>query len=259
MLSLTSTLSCVPAAGDGRDRETLSLAFMAANTLTTRIMHDINEAAGKLRQLPCIPVEERRLPGITSLKRSEGEGRLTFHINGRHAQQQDDRELYIATEDRSNKTLIIKFTKRYCLALHNLCAAANHAPKVLAYELLPGGWHAVTMEYIEHAPSLDDAVTRWGAESMKYAVDGLRKLVAEFHAAGYVHGDLRGANILADQTNFWLIDFDWGGKRGEAKYPSLSLNEQVLKGRTVQTDLMIRKEDDDAVLAETFAILKLAP
>ncbi len=72
-------------------------------------------------------------------------------------------------------------------------------------------------------------------------------------------GTYGGANILADQTNFWLIDFDWGGKRGEAKYPSLSLNEQVLKGRTVQTDLMIRKEDDDAVLAETFAILKLAP
>ena len=95
---------------------------------------------------------------------------------------------------------------------------------------------------------------------MKYAVDGLRKLVAEFHAEGYVHGDLRGANILADQTNFCqLIDFDWGGKCGEAKYPTLSLNEQLTKGRTNETDLIIRKEDGDAVLTGTLAILKLAP
>ena len=195
MVSLTSTLSCVRAAAGERDRETLSLAFMAANTLATRIMHDTDEAAGKLGQLPCIPVEDRRLPGITSLQRHEGEGRLKFNIDCRHPPEQDDRELYIATEDRSDKTLLIKFAKRYCLALHNLCGAANHAPKVLAYEVLPGGWHAVAMDFIEEVPSLDEAVTRWGAESMKYAVDGLRKLVAEFHAEGYVHGDLRGANI----------------------------------------------------------------
>lgn len=59
------------------------------------------------------------------------------------------------------------------------------------------------MEFIDQ-PTLNDAVTLWGVEDMKYSIEGLRKLVAEFHAEGFVHGDLRGVNILANQKNFWL-------------------------------------------------------
>lgn len=135
LVSLTPTLSCVPTATDKRDRETLCLAFMAANTLATRIMHDIDECIGKLEELPInaiIPFEQRYLPDITSLKLLNKEERFKFHINKRHPQEQDDRELYIATEEGTETQVIIKFTKQYCLALQNLCSRVNHAPRVLA-------------------------------------------------------------------------------------------------------------------------------
>lgn len=51
-----------------------------------------------------------------------------------------------------------------------------------------------------------------------------------------------------------LIDFDWGGKAGEAFYPTLNLNDELLQGRT-SDDLRITKEDDRRVLRNTLAKL----
>ncbi|CAB9521949.1 expressed unknown protein [Seminavis robusta] len=49
-------------------------------------------------------------------------------------------------------------------------------------------------------------------------VDKLEKL----HKCGYVHGDIRAFNVVFgdDKDEGWLIDFDYGGKVGDVKYPS---------------------------------------
>ena len=52
-----------------------------------------------------------------------------------------------------------------------------------------------------------------------------------FHAQGFVHGDLCAANILCKDDSVKVIDLDWGGKDGEAFYPTASLNEELLEGR----------------------------
>ncbi|KAG7351585.1 hypothetical protein IV203_010945 [Nitzschia inconspicua] len=40
------------------------------------------------------------------------------------------------------------------------------------------------------------------------------------HRAGYVHGDIRSYNtVFKDHNEGWLIDFDFGGRIGEQKYP----------------------------------------
>ena len=48
-------------------------------------------------------------------------------------------------------------------------------------------------------------------------IEQLEKL----HKKGFVHGDIRGFNTVFDEANgsAWLIDFDFGGKRGTAQYP----------------------------------------
>ena len=51
-----------------------------------------------------------------------------------------------------------------------------------------------------------------------------------------------------------LIDFDWGGKEGEASYPTWNLNDELLKGR-VFINLTIGKEDNRQVLKNTLARL----
>ena len=47
----------------------------------------------------------------------------------------------------------------------------------------------------------------------------LKAAVHALHAAGFVHGDLRGCNILVAGSAVSLIDFGWAELVGTAKYP----------------------------------------
>ena len=44
-------------------------------------------------------------------------------------------------------------------------------------------------------------------------VESLQAAVRALHAAGYVHGDLCGCNILVAAGAVSLIDFEWAGKQ----------------------------------------------
>eukprot|EP00981_Chlorochromonas_danica_P014408 scaffold7939_cov189-Ochromonas_danica.AAC.3 len=54
-------------------------------------------------------------------------------------------------------------------------------------------------------------------------LDDLTQAVDLLHRLGFVHGDLREPNILLTNTehgiHVWLIDFDFAGPIGEARYP----------------------------------------
>ncbi|KAH9040101.1 hypothetical protein EDB85DRAFT_1837096, partial [Lactarius pseudohatsudake] len=118
----------------------------------------------------------------------------------------------------------------------------------LGYERLPGGWFAVAIEYIEPGTAItkSDLLTsnrdRWVKE--------LEHLVSDFHAKNLVHGALRDANIICKGDSLMLIDFDWGGRVGEASYPTLELNPELLEDRT-SDDLRITKDGDVRVLTKT--------
>ena len=53
----------------------------------------------------------------------------------------------------------------------------------------------------------------------------VQSIVETLHEGGFVHGDIRDANLLIDEASFTsddvavhLIDFDWAGCIGEAKH-----------------------------------------
>jgi len=83
----------------------------------------------------------------------------------------------------------------------------------------------------------------------------LLELVQAFHNQGFVHGDLRDANIICAEDIMMLIDFDWAGREGKVTYPHLCLNRDLLDGR-VSKDLTITKEDDIRVLTNSLEKLK---
>ena len=55
-------------------------------------------------------------------------------------------------------------------------------------------------------------------------------LVTSFYGR-FVHGDIRDSNLLVrmedGKLEIKLIDFDWGGKEGELRYPVLINNRTV--------------------------------
>jgi tRNA A-37 threonylcarbamoyl transferase component Bud32 len=48
-------------------------------------------------------------------------------------------------------------------------------------------------------------------------------VVEKFHANGFVHGDLRLPNIIVCGDKLYLVNFDWGGKEGDATLPDVRL------------------------------------
>lgn len=253
LLTLTSMYSCTETASDGRDRKSLYLAFTAASVLQAQILHDIEKFRNN--PPPELPIRKRGFPAVSKLRKyppSESDDHLHFEIQSFFQDRESYRLLYVA-ETQQRQSILIKFTPWYSILLHDICARSGHAPQVLAFERLPGGWYAVAMEYVKSAVSITQS-TQFAAHGDRWANE-LCELMDKFHSEGLVHGDLRDANILCKDDSVMLIDFDWGGTDGTVSYPTADLNKVLLEGR-VSNDLRITKEDDRRILKRTLEKLR---
>ncbi|TFK18037.1 hypothetical protein FA15DRAFT_731608 [Coprinopsis marcescibilis] len=242
VVSLTPALSCLRSASSGWEREVLYAAFAAACALQVFMLGDIEHHLHT--PPPPIPRKTYSLPAVSKLKKHGVPGEyIEFQIAGYHPSRQDYRQLYFAhtSENPDSKALIlVKFSRTYCIDLHAFRFSKGHAPRILGFEYLPGGWYGIAMEYLQDVVALENAQFE----------RQLMELIEEFHGEGFVHGDLRNVNILCADEQFWLIDFDWGGKDGEVVYPTSNLNPELMAGRIIG-DLKIRREDDIRILRNT--------
>jgi len=57
---------------------------------------------------------------------------------------------------------------------------------------------------------------------------GIKHIVGLLEGKGYVHGDLRAANIMIkrDSLELKVIDFDWAGEAGHTYYP-VERNDEI--------------------------------
>jgi serine/threonine protein kinase len=179
-----------------------------------------------------------------------------FHIQTEAYQGQPryaNRFLYLAARDGNADKVIVKFTRRYCPGLHWFCAERRHAPRLLGYGTIPGGWHVVVMEWIKQE---DINLRDYALDHLPTWSKDLKSLVNDFHDEGWVHGDLRDANLIVsdkEPEQVMLVDFDWGGKDDDGPiYPTALVNDELTK-RVHPGDppLLITKEHDDNVLALT--------
>lgn len=108
------------------------------------------------------------------------------------------------------QSVFIKFCRSYSTAAHQAMAAAGYAPALLGFEQLVQGWWLIVQEFVDAVP--------WD-EMVDKPVEPLKAAVHALHAAGFVHGDLRGCNILVAASVVYLIDFEWAGPVGTATYP----------------------------------------
>jgi RIO1 family len=241
MVALTPPLSCSPVATNGGDHPELYRAFAAACDLQTRIIRDTDKAI-KADYEP-LRIIDFDLPAISQLHRFGSVDpqdffrfQMEMHVDRTHLSL---RELYIAaSRDFVRGDIVVKFVKRYSLELHCFCYERGHAPKILGYQRLPGGWWGIAMESLRWARALD----------RPELVGEIRALVDAFHREGLVHGDLRECNIICTDETWWVIDFDWSGIAGQVEYPHSNLTEDLLIGRSGRDDLKITVEDDLAIL-----------
>ncbi|KAF9535049.1 hypothetical protein CPB83DRAFT_226976 [Crepidotus variabilis] len=133
--------------------------------------------------------------------------------------------------------VFIKFTCQYSEDLHRYCTSERFAPSLRALEKLPGGWQMVIMddisaEYVELYDMIDSKDLKPACKTD--FTNRLKDALVKLHEKGLVHGDVRNTNIMVkkdDMTlkeSFMLVDFDWGGKASEARYP-LDLNTTTVK------------------------------
>ncbi|KAI9449640.1 hypothetical protein BJY52DRAFT_1192413 [Lactarius psammicola] len=249
VVTLTPTLSCMASACDGRDRMALYAAFYGASALLRCIHDDVKHF---IDAPPTSPLTDRKLPYVSELPGYPNKNeKIRFRILGNlHDTSQDGgRNMYIA-ETSDKEKVIVKFTHRYSIELHAFCAERGHAPRIFGFGSIPGGWSVTAMDYIPASIYPSESTNRALRDKWK---NDLKKLVESFHAEDLVHGDLRQPNmIICGKENIMLVDFDWGGRVGEALYPRSWLNPELTDGRE-SVDQEITKDDDNRILRKTLA------
>jgi hypothetical protein len=216
MLPITPSFPCNDS---GLGRAPVYAAFSAATVLLKNIQKDAEEFVQSSSSAPISP-----FPYVQSLRRfptndSQQAERMSFRII-KSFEAAVNRLLYVAVADTSSpesKTILVKFSTKYSKELHHFCASHNFAPKLLAFEELPGGWFGIAMEYFPSAcrvvdsPALDNHGEAW--------LQKMDEVVKMFHQHGYVHGDLRPPNFIVDGERLLLID--WPGRAGDIPgYPT---------------------------------------
>ena len=141
---------------------------------------------------------------------------ITFQLMNEEVNGQ---AVYHGVQDDDHETAItVKFVQTYSTALHDSCASTGHAPTLLGYEELPGKWWMVVMKHmIGYKQAANLALTDW--HSLQAVREGVLEVVDRFHKDGFVHGDLRGTNLLINGKSFVFINFDWAGEEGMVQYP----------------------------------------
>jgi serine/threonine protein kinase len=232
-------------------RAPVYVAFSAAKVLLETIRKDAEEFINL--SLPADIQFKHPFPYVQYLRQfhandCQQKGQLGFQITETFDRDVTNRFLYVAkvTSGPESGTILVKFTTKYSKELHHFCASSGFAPKLFAFEELPGGWFGIAMEYfpsalrIAESPGLVDHGDAW--------LTKMDEIVEKFHKNGYVHGDLRPPNFIADGERLLLIDFDWGGKEGEATFPDTRILPVLRKDRG---DMLIKRHHDTNVLAYT--------
>jgi hypothetical protein len=112
----------------------------------------------------------------------------------------------------SGEAVFLKFCRQYGADAHMLMAGCGFAPMLKGMASLEGGRLLVVMTFVDLQPW---AVTDPAERPASLLTTALQSL----HGAGFVHGDIRGGNILVGSGRLFVVDYEWAGVEGQARYP----------------------------------------
>jgi Lipopolysaccharide kinase (Kdo/WaaP) family len=154
-------------------------------------------------------------------------------INFKYEHRVEEKLVFIVLTD-TDERVIAKFTKRYSADVHMFLASLGYAPSLRAVAPLPGGWIMVVMDLSPFSLLSEVKLFDELREQVRLKVTNI---VQTLHKNGFVHGDIWSVNVLVEYEalqvtgnedfGIHLLDFDWAGWIGEAKYPTRVNTETV--------------------------------
>lgn len=129
-----------------------------------------------------------------------------------YLQRVDPIRLVFEVETEEKDILHVKCTQRYGAEAHRRAHELGIALELVAYDdTLPGGWKMVVMKPIPKGYVEIDSI-KWGSEEQGKVRALVIAQMQRYLDEGFVHGDLRAANIFVDGE---VIDHDWAGRNKE--------------------------------------------
>ena len=203
-----------------------------------------------------LPTDSRYFPSITSY-RPRGGGQVDFEYVGFLENCPDCITLRARTGKMPTQDIVVKFVDRYGQRAHQILADEGLAPKLLycgsprlvddqpSYQSIS----MVVMEYVD-GNTFAVAKQKMSEESVEAVRAAVRSALELLHSHGLVFGDLRSPNIMITKDGkVKLIDFDWAGEEGRAKYPSL-ISPEIAWPEGVKALAVMRTEHDLDMLSK---------
>jgi hypothetical protein len=147
---------------------------------------------------------------------------------------------YKARLDDGQQLVVVKFVSTYHAQAHRILAEQQLAPTLLYAsmedELMYGGRCMVVMKFIDGSSTSNLSNTE---------LNLIKQAIELLHSHNLVFGDLRRRNILTRDERVSIVDFDWCGQDGKARYPA-SLNHVAELGwpEEVKPDSIMLKDHD---------------
>jgi serine/threonine protein kinase len=196
------------------------------------------------------PADSRYFPSITAYPQGRRE-HVKFEYVGFLENCPDCITLRARTDTAQD--IVVKFVDRYGQRAHEILADVGLAPKLLycgSPHLNKGepSYQSISMVVMEYVDGDTFAVAKqkMSQESVETVRSAVRRALRLLHDNGLVFGDLRPPNVMITKDDeVKLIDFNWAGEEGQAKYPPLISPEITWPDGVKALTVMSREHDLD--------------
>ncbi|KAI8996267.1 hypothetical protein BD414DRAFT_575629 [Trametes punicea] len=175
---------------------------------------------------------------------------VTLTYTGRVLEDELSRAVYTALAHVQGSEVahevVVKFTHAYCVEGHRLLAD-HRTPEGAHRPLAPRLWYCSKVPSVGMYVVVMDRIKNTEERKLTEADRAtLREAVALLHKRNLVFGDLRAPNVLLLRGGgLMLVDFDWCGREGAAKYPGDINEDGTIKWHAdTKAGQLIKKEHD---------------
>ena len=204
------------------------------------------------------PAPSRYFPYFTTY--SDGDKVIQFEYVGFLENGLDCTTLRARTCGHPARDIVVKFVDQYGERAHHTLAEHELAPKLFYYgspclDKEPSYHHLsmAVMDYID-GDTLASAKKekKLDEKTMQSVRSKVQRAIEVLHNCQLVFGDLRSPNVMITKTNeVKLIDFNWAGEEGQARYPSL-ISSDIKWAAGVEALGVIKKDHDKEMLDRLF-------